>query len=74
MSDQRKQHSLRTVRAGPSDYPDMAEYLVEIGIDSISLNPDTVVDTTGRILDLERSPRQLASHTESRQPQPCRGY
>jgi pyruvate,water dikinase len=38
----------------PSDYPDMAEYLVEIGIDSISLNPDTVVKTTQRILDLER--------------------
>jgi pyruvate,water dikinase len=38
----------------PSDYPDMAEYLVEIGIDSISLNPDTVVGTTQRILELER--------------------
>ena len=25
----------------PSDYPDMAEFLVEIGIDSISLDPDT---------------------------------
>jgi pyruvate,water dikinase len=37
----------------PSDYPDMAEYLVEIGIDSISLNPDTVLKTTARILDLE---------------------
>ena len=33
----------------PSDYPDMAEYLVELGIDSISLNPDTVAedDTAG---------------------------
>src|SRR5271157_3786302 len=38
----------------PSDYPDMAEYLVELGIDSISLNPDTVVKTTQRILELER--------------------
>ena len=37
----------------PSDYPDMAEYLVELGIDSISLNPDTVVKTTQRILELE---------------------
>ena len=37
----------------PSDYPDMAEYLVEIGIDSISLNPDTVVKTTQQILELE---------------------
>ena len=37
----------------PSDYPEMAEYLVEIGIDSISLNPDTVLETTQRILALE---------------------
>ncbi len=37
----------------PSDYPDMAEYLVELGIDSISLNPDTVIKTTQRILGLE---------------------
>ncbi|AEG01450.1 phosphoenolpyruvate synthase [Methylomonas methanica] len=38
----------------PSDYPEMAEYLVEIGIDSMSLNPDTVLQTTQRILDLEQ--------------------
>jgi pyruvate,water dikinase len=38
----------------PSDYPEMAEYLVELGIDSISLNPDTVIKTTQRILALER--------------------
>src|ERR1035437_2054294 len=37
----------------PSDYPDMAEYLVELGIDSISLNPDTVIKTTQSILELE---------------------
>jgi pyruvate, water dikinase len=30
---------------GPSDHPDLAEWLLEQGIDSISLNPDTVVDT-----------------------------
>jgi len=38
----------------PSDYPDMAEYLVKLGIDSISLNPDTVLKTTQQILELER--------------------
>jgi pyruvate, water dikinase len=38
----------------PSDYPDMAEFLVEIGIDSISLNPDTVLQTTQMILETER--------------------
>jgi pyruvate, water dikinase len=30
---------------GPSDYLDLAEWLLDQGIDSISLNPDTVVDT-----------------------------
>ncbi|WP_407689691.1 phosphoenolpyruvate synthase [Mycobacterium sp. HUMS_1102779] len=37
----------------PSDYPDMAEFLVRLGIDSISLNPDVVVKTTRQILALE---------------------
>jgi pyruvate,water dikinase len=30
---------------GPSDHPDLAEWLVDEGIETISLNPDTVVDT-----------------------------
>jgi pyruvate,water dikinase len=30
---------------GPSDHPDFARWLVEQGIDSLSLNPDTVVET-----------------------------
>ncbi len=30
---------------GPSDHPDLAEWLLQQGISSISLNPDTVVDT-----------------------------
>jgi pyruvate,water dikinase len=30
---------------GPSDHPDFAKWLVEQGIDTISLNPDTVVET-----------------------------
>ena len=34
---------------GPSDHPDLAEWLLEQGIDSISLNPDTVVDTWIRL-------------------------
>ena len=38
----------------PSDYPEMADYLVEIGIDSMSLNPDTVLQTTQRILETEK--------------------
>jgi pyruvate,water dikinase len=39
----------------PSDYPDFAQFLVEQGIDSISLNPDTVMKTTVAILEKERS-------------------
>ena len=30
---------------GPSDHPDLAEWLMAQGIESVSLNPDTVVDT-----------------------------
>jgi pyruvate,water dikinase len=30
---------------GPSDHPDLARWLVEEGIESLSLNPDTVVET-----------------------------
>jgi pyruvate,water dikinase len=38
----------------PSDYPEFAEFLVRCGIDSISLNPDTVIKTTERILQVEK--------------------
>ena len=34
---------------GPSDHPDLAEWLMDQGISSISLNPDTVVDTWLRL-------------------------
>jgi pyruvate,water dikinase len=30
---------------GPSDHPDFARWLVDIGLDSISLNPDSVLET-----------------------------
>ena len=39
----------------PSDYPEFAQFLVEQGIDSISLNPDTVVKTTAAILETEQA-------------------
>jgi len=38
----------------PSDYPDFAQFLVEQGIDSISLNPDTVLKTTVAIAQQEK--------------------
>jgi pyruvate, water dikinase len=38
----------------PSDYPEFAAFLVERGIDSLSLNPDALVRTTLRVLEEER--------------------
>jgi len=37
----------------PSDYPEFASFLIEQGIDSISLNPDAVLPATVRILQAE---------------------
>jgi pyruvate, water dikinase len=37
---------------GPSDHPDFAEWLTREGIESISLNPDTVIDTWQRLAKL----------------------
>lgn len=39
----------------PSDYPEFAQFLVEQGIDSVSLNPDSVIATTLAIADMENS-------------------
>ena len=38
----------------PSDYPEMAEFLVEQGIDSISVTPDTLLKITRHILAVEQ--------------------
>jgi pyruvate,water dikinase len=38
---------------GPSDHPDLAEWLMQQGIESVSLNPDTVVDTWLRLAKLK---------------------
>ncbi len=38
----------------PSDYPEFAEFVVEAGIHSMSLNPDTVIKTTMAINELEK--------------------
>lgn len=45
----------------PSDFPDFAQFLVECGIDSISLNPDTVIKTTLAILETEKKIRSRNS-------------
>jgi len=39
----------------PSDYPEFARFLVEQGIDSISLNPDAVMKTTVMIVETEKA-------------------
>ena len=39
---------------GPSDHADFAQFLVKCGIDSISLNPDTVLKTTIAIVNEEK--------------------
>ena len=48
----------------PSDYPEVAEYLVGLGIDSISLNPDTVVKTTLHVLEVEKKIRASSGQEE----------
>jgi len=49
----------------PSDYPEVARFLVEAGIDSISLNPDTLLKTLRDVAEVERqlgrTPRPSAS-------------
>jgi pyruvate,water dikinase len=44
----------------PSDYPDFAAFLVEQGIDSISLTPDAILPTTLKILEIERIPLDIS--------------
>ncbi|NEO55277.1 MAG: phosphoenolpyruvate synthase [Okeania sp. SIO3B5] len=41
----------------PSDYPEFAKLLVELGIDSISLNPDSVLKTRVEVAKLEKLSR-----------------
>ena len=45
----------------PSDYPEFARFLVERGISSISLNPDTVLQTTQVILEAEAELSTIAA-------------
>ena len=52
----------------PSDYPEFAQFLVEKGISSISLNPDTVIQTTHKILEFEAN---LAAKANKAGPKPA---
>jgi pyruvate,water dikinase len=51
----RNQRHIGICGQAPSDYPEMAEFLVRLGIDSMSLNPDTLLQTTKRIVELEKT-------------------
>ncbi|WP_457625351.1 phosphoenolpyruvate synthase [Persephonella sp.] len=47
----------------PSDHPDFAQFLVEEGIDTISINPDAIVTTTLAIYEIEK---KLEMHKEEK--------
>jgi pyruvate,water dikinase len=44
---------------GPSDFPDFAQFLVEEGIDSISVTPDSLIKTVRAIHEVERSAKKI---------------
>jgi pyruvate,water dikinase len=48
-----KERKIGICGQAPSDYPEFAEFLVKQGIDSISLNPDTVLKTRLKIAEVE---------------------
>ncbi|NJK55764.1 MAG: phosphoenolpyruvate synthase [Pleurocapsa sp. SU_5_0] len=48
-----KQRKIGICGQAPSDYPEFAEFLVKQGINSISLNPDTVLKTRLKIAEVE---------------------
>ena len=46
---------------GPSDFPSFAEFLVELGIDSISVTPDSILKTLNAIKKIENGRMKFAS-------------
>jgi len=40
---------------GPSDFPDFGQFLVELGIDSISVTPDSLLKTKRAIAEVEKA-------------------
>ena len=64
----RKGRKIGICGQAPSDYPEFAQFLVEQGIDSISLNPDTVLKTTVAILEKERNQVNYRRRNEMNKP------
>jgi pyruvate,water dikinase len=58
----------------PSDYPEFAQFLVEQGIDSISLNPDAVLKTLLVVAEMEHTRAGARARTSARQPASTRAY
>ena len=52
----------------PSDYPEFAEFLVRAGIDSLSLNPDSVVPVLRRVADVEAAMQRGATPSPGAAP------
>jgi len=50
----------------PSDYPEFAAFLVERGVDSISLNPDSVIRTKRRVAEEESRMAAARSQAQAR--------
>jgi pyruvate,water dikinase len=62
----RKHRKVGICGQAPSDYPEFARFLVEEGIDSISLNPDVVLRTTLDLVEVEK----LAEQTRTKCDRP----
>ena len=56
MKAKRNKRKIGICGQAPSDFPDFARFLVQEGIDSISLNPDTVIKTT---LEISKEEKRL---------------
>jgi pyruvate,water dikinase len=58
----------------PSDYPEFAQFLVEQGIDSISLNPDAVLKTLLAVAEMERTRAGARARTPGHQHASTRAH